>query len=269
MTRLRFLGQAGLRLELGGTVLYVDPCLSDYVAEVAEQPDLWQRRFAPPISPDDITAATAVLCSHEHADHFDPRTLGPIAAACSEAVFVVPAVAEQLARKELGDDAHVVLAKGNGEKFTFGPFAVFAVPAAHSTNYTVEPTDLGHRWLGYVIEVDGYRIYHAGDTVRHQQQIDAVAAFGAPDIALLPINGRDEYRDSLGLVGNLWPREAAEMALELQAGALVPLHHDLFAFNGISAGTLVDYVQSRNLTLEVRVLAAGAEIEVHRGGSEL
>jgi L-ascorbate 6-phosphate lactonase len=253
---LQFLGQSGLRLEHDETVLYVDPYLSDYVAQGADQPELWQREFPPPLDPRQISDATAVLCTHEHADHFDPLTLAGIASASPGVRFLVPASFLDEARNAL-PEGQIEPARGEGEAYRFGHFTAIAVPAAHSSEYDIEHSSAGHRWLGYVIEVAGKRLYHSGDTIRHPAQVSAVAARGPLDAALLPINGRDAHRDSLGLVGNLWPREAAELAVELAAPVLIPLHYDVFRFNGIAVGQLADYVGERHLPLEVRSLTAG------------
>jgi L-ascorbate metabolism protein UlaG (beta-lactamase superfamily) len=52
-----------------------------------------------------------------------------------------------------------------------------------------------------------------------------------PDIALLPINGRDQEREAEGIVGNLGPAEAAALADGIGAEILVPIHYDMFANN--------------------------------------
>jgi L-ascorbate 6-phosphate lactonase len=258
---IRFLGQSGLRLACEGVAVYVDPYLSDYVRETADEPERWVRRFPPPVEPSEITDATAVLITHEHDDHLDPRTLHPLALASPDARFLVPAAALDDARRALPDGARIETATGDSDVHDFGPFRVIAVPAAHSTNYDVEPVPgAGQRWLGFVIEVAGRRLYHAGDTVRNAAVVDAVRATGPIDLAFLPINGRDDYRDAMDVVGNLWPREAADFAVEIGAAAVVPLHHDVFAYNGVRVGDLADYAEAQRLPLAIQILPAGAAL---------
>ena len=48
------------------------------------------------------------------------------------------------------------------------------------------------------------------------------------DVALLPINGRAPERR---VSGNLWGREAAQLAKDIGAGVVIPCHFDLFTFN--------------------------------------
>jgi L-ascorbate metabolism protein UlaG (beta-lactamase superfamily) len=258
---LQFLGQSGVRLRHGEHVLYVDPFLSDSVAGVAADPDLWRRSFPPPLAPETIDDAYAVAITHDHIDHLDPDTLRPLAAASPAARFLVPA-ASASAVAEMLPAATLELARGDGDVHELGPFRVTAVPAAHSPEYTVDLSPEGHRYLGYVIEAGGCRIYHADDTVAFPGQVDSVRAHGPLDAALLPINGRDATRERHDVIGNLWPREAADLAVALGAPVLIPLHFDVFAWNGIPAGQLVDDVVSRALPLEVRVLTASAITQI-------
>jgi L-ascorbate 6-phosphate lactonase len=257
---LEFLGQSGICLRHREWAVYVDPYLSDSVRQASSEPELWARRFPPPLTADQITDANGVLITHEHGDHFDPETIGPLAKASPQARFVIPRALVQRTAALVGEERSVMGLLGRNDRCELGPFGIEAVPAAHSRSYeTEEAEDGSHRWLGYVIEVAGMRIYHAGDTVRFDGQRDAVTARGSIDVVLLPVNGRDAYREQHDIVGNLWPREAAELAAELGAPVLIPLHHDLFALNGIPPGQLADYVAERRMTVEVRLLVAGGK----------
>jgi L-ascorbate metabolism protein UlaG (beta-lactamase superfamily) len=48
------------------------------------------------------------------------------------------------------------------------------------------------------------------------------------DVALLPINGR---RPERRVAGNLWGREAANLANAIGASTVIPCHYDMFEFN--------------------------------------
>ena len=67
-------------------------------------------------------------------------------------------------------------------------------------------------WLGYVVEVEGVRIYHAGDT-------DPIPEMSGirPDIALLPVGGTM----TMG-----W-REAARANREIGAALAIPMHFNM------------------------------------------
>jgi L-ascorbate metabolism protein UlaG (beta-lactamase superfamily) len=110
------------------------------------------------------------------------------------------------------------------------------VPAAHGD----EPADAYgfgfelsgglYRYLGYVFDLDGVHLYHAGDTILYEGIESRLAALRV-DVALLPINGRDADREAQGIVGNLDEAEAVRLAAAIGADVLVPMHHDMFAAN--------------------------------------
>ena len=84
--------------------------------------------------------------------------------------------------------------------------------------------------MGYVVELGGVRLYHAGDTLRHARIVEAVAAL-RPDIALLPINGRSPERERRNIVGNMSPDQAARTARDLAVALAIPIHFDTIRGN--------------------------------------
>ena len=97
------------------------------------------------------------------------------------------------------------------------------------------------RFLGFVIDAGGVRLYHAGDTI-HFEGMESMLRDLAIDVGLLPINGRDPEREARGIVGNLSEREAAWLAREAGLDLLIPMHYDLFARNRGYPERLVDSV---------------------------
>jgi L-ascorbate metabolism protein UlaG (beta-lactamase superfamily) len=75
------------------------------------------------------------------------------------------------------------------------------------------------------------------------------------DVALLPINGRDYFREAANVVGNLSGRESAEIAAAIGADLVVPMHYDAVPGNTESVGFFVDHVQRTHPGLSVFVPA--------------
>ncbi len=77
------------------------------------------------------------------------------------------------------------------------------------------------------------------------------------DVAVLPINGRDFYRERRGSVGNLDAAEALEFATEIGARVLIPIHYDMARGNTAPAGRLVDMANERGSKVHILCLARG------------
>ena len=58
------------------------------------------------------------------------------------------------------------------------------------------------RFLGYVLEIGSIRFYHSGDCLVYPELPATLAAL-APDVLMIPINGRDHMREARGIVGNM------------------------------------------------------------------
>ena len=149
--------------------------------------------------------ADLILVTHPHHDHYDRKA---IAGLSREGTAVV------LPRSCASNGQNAITP---GETFSTAGIRVTAVPAYNQAK-AFHPK--GSSWLGYVIEVDGLRVYHAGDT-------DVIAEMRdlRPDIALLPIGG---------LFAMDW-RAGAEAARILKAGLAIPMHYGLL-LGGRTAG---------------------------------
>jgi L-ascorbate metabolism protein UlaG (beta-lactamase superfamily) len=106
---------------------------------------------------------------------------------------------------------------------------VIPLPAAHPQ---VERDAGGHfRCLGFVIKFRGKRIFHSGDTSPDDLTIAGLRGLAPIDVALLPINEKNFYRDKAGIIGNMSIREAFGMAEDMSAKVVVPMHYDMFKPN--------------------------------------
>ena len=243
------LGQVGVAIKGPEGVLYVDPYLTDSDGEGGTL----ERTFPPPLRPEDVTDADAVLLTHDHIDHTDPGTLLPISEASPAARFVAPFTARDRL-VEAGLDGGRIVVPGVGEPVEVAGAKVTAVPSAH-TELEQDP-GRGYPYLGYVVEWNGVTVYHAGDTVVYDGLIETLSAWEV-DVAFVPINGRDYFRTAQGIVGNTDLREAAELAETLDFGLTVPTHYDLFAFNGADPGHFVSYLYNLNPMRRHKLLRPG------------
>jgi len=254
---LWWLGQAGFRLRDPGAdaTVFVDPYL------LRRDSRTWQA----PIDPAGLASADLVLTTHEHTDHLDRPSLKEAAEQPgSRFTLVVPRPLRDQVAGELGLPPERVIGAQPDEAFEHAGVRVHPVPASHGVNvadaynFGEQLSDGRTRYLGYVIDIGGVRAYHAGDCVPYAGQAERLQAL-QPHIALLPINGRDFFRETeRNIVGNMDAREAARLAHDIGAQLLIPMHWELFAHNRGFPRDLVAYVSETYPELSVLVMGRGA-----------
>jgi L-ascorbate metabolism protein UlaG (beta-lactamase superfamily) len=248
---LTWLGQAGFLLRSAEATVLVDAFLSD----------LPGRRTPPPVHPSELTDVDVILCSHEHIDHLDGPTVVAVAEASPNARVVVPApVFDQVVGH--GVSADRVFPAVAGEPAVGLAVPMWPIPAQHGVEVT-DAYNFGHsrsnggtRYLGYVVELAGVRIYHAGDTL-WWPGLEQTLRDLAVRVMLLPINGRDPVREAANLVGNMDHREAALLADAVGADLLVPMHWEMFAGNRGYPDHLVAIVERLDLDVAVMIPRVG------------
>jgi L-ascorbate metabolism protein UlaG (beta-lactamase superfamily) len=171
--KIHWLGHDSFRID-AGLVIYVDP----YEIEPGVKADL-------------------ILITHAHMDHCSPDDIAKIQK--DDTIIVT----EKESAAKLGGDVRVVKP---GDEISVGGIKIEVVPA-YNTNKNFHPKANG--WLGFILEIEGIRIYHAGDT----DFIPEMENFTV-DIALLPVSGTYVMTAD----------EAVEAALAIDPKLAVPMH---------------------------------------------
>ena len=232
---LWWLGQSGFLVQWQSRHLLLDPYLSDSLTKKYANTDKPHVRMTERVvSPQRLNFIDVVTSSHNHTDHLDADTLGPLLVANPRLELLVPEANREFVSKRLGMPLDAPKGLAAGQSITLAGFEIHAVPAAHET---LEMDTQGrHLYLGYVVRCGPWTIYHSGDTVPYDGMVELLRPWKV-DVALLPINGRAPER---GVAGNLWGREAAWLAKEIGARCVVPCHYEMFEFNTATPDEFVE-----------------------------
>ena len=248
--RIWWLGQSGFLLQWQNQHLLFDPYLSDSLTVKyanTDKPHVRMTELA--IDPRQLNFLDTVTSSHNHTDHLDGETLTALLDVNTSLHLVVPAANQQFAAERLGIEPQRLIPITDGDSLELDGFRLHAVPAAHNL---VDRDEQGRcRYLGYVAQFGPYTVYHSGDTMMYDGMVDALSSW-AIDVALLPLNG---YLPERRVAGNLWGREAAQLAHDIGAKLVIPCHYDMFTFNTETTEEFV--TKATELGQPYRVLLCG------------
>ncbi|MEZ5197762.1 MAG: MBL fold metallo-hydrolase [Bacteroidales bacterium] len=197
INRISWLGQATVKIKTGDKVLYVDP----YMIDKEEKADY-------------------IFITHSHYDHFSIVDIKSISKSNTVIYASYDCVPKLI-------DAGFQKVKGiiPGQSITDEGIEFETTNAYNIRKTTFHPR--GNRWMGYIFELEGCRIYHAGDTERIPEMKDFTC-----DIALLPL-GQTYTMNSV--------EDAAQSAIDVKAKVAIPIHY------GIYEGTEEDALLFRKL----------------------
>ena len=178
--KLHWLGQAGFVIR-NGKVIYFDP----YKIGATEKADL-------------------ILITHEHFDHCSPDDIMKIVQP-STVIVTVPGNQAKLSSMA-GQVSEIIFVKP-GDTRTLKGIGIQVIPA-YNVNKNFHPQS--NMWAGFVIEVDGEKLYHAGDT----DLLPDMSSIRC-DIALLPVSGTYV----------MTAEEAAKAADQIKPRIAIPMHY--------------------------------------------
>jgi L-ascorbate metabolism protein UlaG (beta-lactamase superfamily) len=185
--KIEWLGHSGVRLSANDKVVYVDP----YNLNTFIKADL-------------------ILITHEHYDHCSIADLKKV----SKPGTVIIAPADCISQLRKIENATFKIPEPNKRIDLNGMGGIYieTVPA-YNTAKMFHPKD--NNWLGYIINVNRKRIYHAGDTdfIPEMKEIREI------DVAFLPVGG----------TYTMDAEEAANASDEIRPKTAVPIHYGAIA----------------------------------------
>jgi L-ascorbate metabolism protein UlaG (beta-lactamase superfamily) len=201
LTGLRWYGHASVRFKGRENAVFVDP---------------YRIRSAKPVN--------VVLVTHAHFDHLSPDDIRKVSTPGTVTVAPPDCAAQ------LGPESRAI---APGEREDLGNGVVVEAYPAYNINKQFHPLDKG--WVGYVIEMDGRRVYVAGDTDRTPEMASIRC-----DVAFLPVGGTYTMN----------AEEAASAARDLRAKIAVPIHWGTIVGSRADAERFVTLCGERGRLLE-------------------
>lgn len=198
--QLVWLGHASFKIKDNGLVIYIDP----FQIEEDEKADI-------------------ILITHDHYDHCSQQDVEKIAK--DDTIIVC----NEACAKKLGRKTRVI--KEN-ERVEILGVKVLAVPA-YNIGKEFHPKGYG---LGFIIEIGGKRIYHAGDT----DVIPEMKNLQNIDIALLPVGGTYTMN----------AEQAVEAAELIKPKIVIPMHFGSIVGSISDAETFKELYSGRAYILE-------------------
>ena len=224
--KIWWLAQSGFLIKWQEKFLLFDPYLSDSLSIKYASTDKPHTRMSElAIDPEKLDMIDIVTSSHNHTDHLDGETLIPLLSVNYSINFIIPEANRAFVCERVKCANNFPIGLSDGESVEVDGFKIYGVPAAHNT---IERDENGKlKFMGFVVEFGGYKIYHSGDTLWYDGIVETLKPFQV-DVAFLPINGNKPERR---VAGNLNYTEAVQLAKEINAKLTIPHHYNLFDFN--------------------------------------
>ncbi len=223
--KITFLGQSGFHIEINGHSILIDPFMSGNELAVN--------------SPDEFSPSH-ILLTHAHGDHYgDTEDIAKRSGATVVSSFEI---ANYVGEKDI--QAHP-MNPGGSRTFDFGK--VTFTPAWHSSSFP--DGTYGGMPMGIILEIEGKRIYHAGDTALFSDM--KLITRGGIDLAILPIG--DNF--------TMGPDDALEAVKMTQPKEVIPVHYNTFEVIQQDAGAFKSSVESQTNS-RCTVLSPGESTEL-------
>lgn len=239
---ITWIGHASFLIQFTDLNVLVDPNFANWLF-------LLKRIKRSGLKIQDLPPIDLVLLTHAHFDHFHKPTLRRLP---RPKIGVMPWGVGELALN-LGFERVIELEWW--ESFTHRNWKVTLTPSKHWGARTLRDHHRGYG--GFILEHQGRRIYHAGDSA-YFHGFKAIGRRMPPEIALLPIGAY--HPESFRRV-HMGPDEAVKAFKDLRARCLVPMHYGTFrlSFEDMEEPPrwLLEIAEKDGLTQQVKILEEG------------
>jgi L-ascorbate metabolism protein UlaG (beta-lactamase superfamily) len=224
--RVTWVGHATVLIQVGGLNILTDPVWSERASPISFAGP--KRVSAPAISPQALPPIDVLLISHDHYDHLDIATLRWLDTAHKPRV-IVPLGNRALVQEAMPASAVTEHDWGEAVKLVgaAGRATIHVEPMLHGSGRT--PFDqMQTLWAAFVIEANGLKLYHVGDTGYGDGGNFRAAGLkhGGFDLAILPIGAYEPA--SFMADSHMRPSQAVQAMLDANARQALAHHFQTF-----------------------------------------
>jgi len=177
---LDWIGHASFLMKVGGKKVYIDPFKLSTVKDRAD----------------------VILITHPHFDHLNMEDIAKIADSKTEIFVTKDSVDKVTVGKVHGVEPN--------KSYSSSVLKFSTIPAYNVVEERLDKHPKANNWVGYIVEANNMKIYHAGDTdfIPEMEKISV-------DLALIPMSG----------TYTMDPEEAIKAANRIDAEVVAPMHY--------------------------------------------
>ncbi|MFX0102362.1 MAG: MBL fold metallo-hydrolase [Candidatus Hodarchaeota archaeon] len=182
-----------------------------------------------------LPGASLILVSHDHHDHADAGSIKKLMTGSTTVICPKSCIKKLAKYNPVGIDP-AESKEVQGVKITGFPSCTFPGKPFHPRE---------NKWLGFIIELEGKKVYHAGDTdiIEDMKDLKSMNL----DVALLPVGNKGftmDFNDAAKATGYIMPK------------IMVPMHdwdQDLEPLRALvkeeAPGVVVEILRNKSLSL--------------------
>lgn len=208
---LKSLDVKDIRIELTGvTHINIPPFIKNVDFVPSSIKITWKDKiiYIDPIMIDAEEKGDLILITHPHQDHFSLKSIRKLLK--EDTIVVCPVEQGSKLRKICN---HTVVIEPL-DVIDFGEIEITGAYAYNNRSGILVPHPKKKMYLGYILEIEGTKIYHLGDT----DLVPEMSELGNIDILLTPIDGKKL---------TISTEDAARLGDALNSRYIVPIHFDI------------------------------------------
>ena len=235
-------GQAGFIIKsASGQMLAIDLYLSDCVER--DEGHVGFKRMLPKLLKPQDLILDVVIATHPHLDHFDMDTIPELMSNGNTKLYCSVDCEKLVNRTELEYFNSNITYVKPGDNYKEGNFTIHFVNCDHGAGAPDA--------VGVIVEVDGKRIFEAGDTCLRLDRVEEVNQFGPIDVMIAPINGA---------YGNLNEEDCSKLSAAVKPGLTIPCHYGMFASHGGLPGKFYDIMRNEYPDRKFLIMTQGERL---------